>query len=146
MAGGTLQDLWIPWITLREHSLLWMCSCAALLDFWWVEFPLWSPGCLPSPRRAHGLVFFGHSPEQVLAFHCSGLFAVLAAITLSSSGIWKLSLNKLLSLGAVPALYIPRSIFGGKLLHYSPWCRWSHKAFLCFPSHSLLFTSPCGCL
>lgn len=144
MAGGTLQDLWIPWITLREHSLLWMCSCAALLDFWWVEFPLWSPGCLPSPRRAHGLVFFGRSPEQVLAFHCSGLFVVLAAITLSSSGIWKLSLNKLLSRYSASITYSQKYFW--------------RKAFALFPlvqvvpqsisllSHSLLFTSPCGCL
>lgn len=147
MAGGTLQDLGVPWITLREHSLLWLlftCSSAGLP--WCIEFPLCSPCCLLLPPRAHGLLFLGPSPEQALASHCSGLSVVLVAVTLTSSGIRKLSLNKLLSLGIVPALHIPRNIFGEKLLHYSPWCWWSHKTFLSLPSHTLLFTSPCGCL
>lgn len=114
--------------------------------FLWVEFLLCSPCCLPSPPRAHGLLFLASSPEQALASRCSGLFVAVAAVTLTSSGIQKFFLNKLLSLDTVPALHVPRNIFGGKLLHDSPWCWWSHKAFLSFPSHSLLFTSPCGCL
>lgn len=124
---------WGSWITLREHSLLWLlftCSSAGLS--WWVELPSCSPCCLPLPPKAHGLLFLGPSPEQALPSHCSGLFEALVAVTLTSSGIWKLSLNKLLSPGTVPALHIPRNIFGGKLLHYSPWYWWSHKTFLSF--------------
>lgn len=146
MAGGTLQDLGIPWITLREHSLWLLFTCRSVGLSWWVEFLLCSPCCLPSPPRAHGLLFLASSPEQALASRCSGLFVAVAAVTLTSSGIRKFFLNKLLSLDTVPALHVPRNIFGGKLLHDSPWCWWSHKAFLSFPSHSLLFTSPCRCL
>lgn len=88
MAGGILQDLVIPWITLREHSLLWLLfMCRSVGLSWWVEFPLCSPCCLPSPTRAQGLLFLAPSPEQALASRCSGLFVSVVAVTLTSSGI-----------------------------------------------------------
>lgn len=45
---GTLQDLGIPWIALREHSLLWLLfTCCSVGHCCWDEFPCACPAACP---------------------------------------------------------------------------------------------------
>lgn len=83
------------------------CPCAALWDV--------PGGCVP-PAEPPGAV--GPSPRPRsragAGSHCPGPCVTVVALTPTSAGVRKLSRQKLLSLGAMPALHVPRNMYGVK--------------------------------